>query len=562
MGLVMVVAASFTFAYSARMILPVFPGPPMEEPPREGSVGFLLPVAVVSLAGVVLGLAGPIAEPLLTPAAQAVLGEKAETDLALWHGVNPALLMSLAVIALGSVLVAFRHPLERLLGDRKLLPFTAIGITESLRDGSIALGRRVGDVTRSDAPFGHLAWPLVMLVVLAGGGLAIARVDPVHAPITRPTDWILLFLVTVGVVLANVAHTRMTIVVVVGVAGFAMSLFFFTLGAVDVALTQLMIETLTLVVIVLVLARLPDTFHRTGRARLAMAGVLAVLTGAAAGLGTWAFTGRRDLSEVGRTFLTEGEELTGGTNVVNTILVDFRALDTLGEFVVLGVAALAVIVALEGRGLLPYRPSPRRARVAEAVEDPVSNTIILRVTDRFLGPLLLVLSAYLFLRGHNAPGGGFVSALVLGAGISLIYLAAPDDRVSRLSRAYVTLIGWGAIIGVVTGLAGYADGSFLRPLHASLGGIKLTSALVFDLAVYLAVAGIILAAISRLGTTAGRPPLRKVGTQEEAMVGRGGTVDEPHHPDTAPRLATTGERDRTRAPWLEPSLDPPTEKER
>lgn len=550
-GTALVLAASLTFAYSARMILPVFPGPALSTPPREGSPAFLAPVALVSLAGVVLGVAGPLAEPLLTPAAQSVMGEKAHADLGLWHGVNPALMMSLAVIGLGLVLVALRHPIERLLGGRRLLPFTAVGIVDAVRDGSIAFGRRVGDVTRSDAPFGHLAWPLGLLVVLAGGGVLIADVEPVFAPLTRPTDWILLFLVLVGVVLANIAYTRMTMIVVVGVSGFAMSLFFFTLGAVDVALTQLMVEILTVVVIVLVLSRLPDTFHPTGRWRIGIATVLAVLVGAAAGLAAWAFTGRRDLSEVGGIFLAEGAELTGGTNVVNTILVDFRALDTLGEFVVLGVAALAIVIALDGRGLLPYRPSPRRPRIARAIDDSRSNTIVLRVTDRFLGPVLVLLSGYLFLRGHNAPGGGFISALVLGAGIALVYLAAPDDRVSRLSRSYTTLIGWGVVIGVLTGLIGYLDGSFLRPLHPYVAGVKLTTALVFDLAVYLAVAGIILAAISRLGTTQGRPPLRRVGAQDQALAGPGGTVTEPHHPDTAPLLATTAERDRTRAPWRE-----------
>lgn len=541
-GGALVAAACLTFAYSARMLRPLF-GPPMEAAPHEAPASFWLPVALVSGAGVVLGLFGPIAEPLLTPAAQVVAGPEATTDLALWHGINPALFMSLAVIAIGAGLVALRHPIDRLL-DRRLLPFNAVGVVDTLRDGNIALGRKVGDLTRSDSPFTHLVPPLGALVALGVAGLIWAQPPgPVLEDSVRPTDWLLLVLVIAAVVLANRARTRITMVVIVGVAGFAMSLYYFSLGAVDVALTQLMVEILTLVMMVLVLARLPEMFHRSPNRHRGIAFVLGIGVGGVAGLAAWALTGRRELSEVGNWYLANTYETTGGTNIVNTILVDFRALDTLGELTVLGVAALALISALEARGLLPYRPDTRHPNLARAVADPASNTIILRMTTLVVGPVLIALSIYFFFRGHNAPGGGFNAALVLGAGISLLYLSHSRDTLSA-PRWAVPLIGWGVVVGVTVGLFGLLDGSFLRPLHAELFGIKLTSALLFDLGVYFAVAGVILATIVRLGTREGRPQLRHTDTEGEAYHGPGGTVDEVHHPATSPRLSTYTSGDR------------------
>jgi len=127
------------------------------------------------------------------------------------------------------------------------------------------------------------------------------------------------------------------------------------------------------------------------------------------------------------------------------------------------------------------------------------NGVFLRTFARILGPLIVLLSLYFLVRGHNAPGGGFNSALIGGAGIAVYYLRAPDDLSARIRVPYVPVIAAGVIIGVVTGLAGFVDGSFLLPLHAYLGDLHLTTALVFDVGVYLAVLGVIMAAVDRLG---------------------------------------------------------------
>jgi multicomponent Na+:H+ antiporter subunit A len=176
--------------------------------------------------------------------------------------------------------------------------------------------------------------------------------------------------------------------------------------------------------------------------------------------------------------------------------------------------------------------------------------MVLRVTDRLLGPVIVVLSVFFLLRGHNAPGGGFISALIGAAGIALVYLAAQDDRVSRIRVPYTVLIGAGVLVGVGVGLLGLADGSFLRPLHFYVLGVHVTTALLFDVGVYLAVVGVVLAAISRLGVEeAEPPPVRRAGaTSSTVSAARTATTGTPHAPSTAPTSGVLGTRDRTRPP--------------
>ena len=535
-GAVAVLAASFTFAYSARMIITIFPGRPAQDPPKEASAAFLAPVALVSVAGLVLGLAGVLAEPLLGAAAAAVAGPDAEPHLGLWHGLAPELYMSLAVFTLGTILVLARRSVDRLL-DRELSPITGVGTVEALRGGSVALGAWIGGLTRADAPYRHLVPPVVVLVALTVVGVFTVDVPPLHGDVTRPLDWVLLGVVLVGVLLALGVRSRIALVTIIGVVGFAVALWFYELGAADVALTQLLVEILTVVVIVLLLNRLPSTFHRTGKRRSTTAAVVAVLAGTSAAVATWALTGRRGLSDAGQYFLAEAKTETGGSNVVNTILVDFRALDTLGELTVLGVAGIAIVVALESRGLLPKLHSPITEPPGSPISDARDNTMVLRVTERLLGPVIVVLSLFFLLRGHYQPGGGFIAALIGAAGISLVYLSAQDDRVSRLGVPYVKLIGAGVAVAVVVGLLGLAEGSFLRALHFDVFGVAITTALFFDVGVYLAVVGVILAAVSRLGVEEKEPPpLRRVGsTAVDGPAPRPTpTTDEPHHPSTAP----------------------------
>ena len=511
-------AALLTVAYSARMVFPVLFGPRGAVAPSGGTRAMAGAVTVVALAGAVLGPAASLLDAPLRSSTAAALGLAVGEvpGLYVWHGVSPALLVSAAVIVLGGVVVVARRRVDRLLG-RALFPVTGVEVVERLRAGVIDLGHATGRPYRSDAPARHL---LVPIVLVAAGGAAAGAVHAegfAPAPGTSQSwDAFLLLLAAGGVVATLVARTRFAAVVAAGVMGFAVALWFYELGAADVALTQLLVEVLTVVVIVFVLRRLPAAF--TGRSgRRGPRTLFAIGAGVAATLATLALTGHRGPSPAATWFLTQAEDRTGGTNVVNTILVDFRALDTFGELVVLALAALVMAALLDAR-----RPQPVRhgggGRSAAAVRDAQANAVFLGTAAKVMVPFLLLASVYVLLRGHNAPGGGFIGALLGAAALVLAYLAAPSDGAGRVRLPFLLVAGMGAVVAAGVGLLGFADGSFLRPLHADALGIHLTTALVFDVGVYLAVLGVLVAALNLLGTP--RPDTPRPQTLRSA-------VDEP-----------------------------------
>src|SRR5690625_122073 len=295
-----------------------------------------------------------------------------------------------------------------------------------------------------------------MVVLIAVVGLSrLVPLPQVVGTRSQPLEWLLVVLIAAGVAAALIAPARGAALVVTGVVGFATTLWYYVLGAADVALTQLLVEILTVVVMVLVLRRLPARFRPASTRRRLGAGGLALAAGLATTAGVLILTGRRPMSPAGQYYVTEGENLTGGQNVVNTILVDFRALDTLGELTVLGVAGVAVAAILSVRRPRPVqRPEPP-LRHGGGLTDAVHNTVFLRTLQRGVGPAVLVLSVLFLFRGHQLPGGGFIAALIGGAGLALAYLSAPRDRTIRMSA--MALIGSGVIVGAGIGLVGLAD---------------------------------------------------------------------------------------------------------
>lgn len=502
--------AVLTFAYSARIVLGAFGpgrgGPNTVEPPREASVSLWWPVALPAAAGVVLGAVPFLLDPLVGSAGGAASGTAQDVHLTLWHGVTPALVLSVLVLTLGAVMVLTRSKVDAI-AARVQFPFSALDIVDSARAGLIAAGGAVSRPTSTSSPRRHLMIPVACLIVLAGvaavSGPDLGARVPAGA---RAMDWGLLALVVAGVTWAVLARTRIAAVVVTGVVGFAMTAWFFSLGAADVALTQLLVEILTVVVMVLLLRRLPFRFRREpGRGKVVPA-LLALGAGAATTAGVLALTGRRELSRAGEYYITQGEEETGGANVVNTILVDFRALDTLGELTVLGIAGVAIVVLLRVRRELSPRQPEGAVDTNTPLADARANSVFTRTLTRLVGPLAVALSALLLLRGHQEPGGGFIAALMGGAGFALVYLAAPSDRAARIRVPYLLLIGLGVLIAAGIGVVGFTEGSFLTPMSASVLGVYLTSALVFDVGVYLAVVGVVLAALNLLGLPRSGPP--------------------------------------------------------
>lgn len=545
---VAVLTAIATFAYSGRFVLgamghyrspqdwintPRGSGANLVPVP-EGPVTFWLYPGFNALLSLVLGLMPFVLNgPISSAAAQAV-GSTQSVELLLWHGITPALLLSMLVIVIGSLAVWQQPRIEAFLVPRPF-KYSGLGAVEKFRQATIDLGAIVSSWTSGLNPGRHLVVPSALLVVLAAvGWLGIDDLPAQNDELTRWTDWLLLAVVAVGVVATVRAKTRVAAVVVLGTVGFSVTLWFFALGAVDVALTQLMVEILTVVIMVLLLHRLPKKFGR--QEPLSKLAVFASIgAGVAAFAGTFALTGRNGMSEPAKYFAESAAEVTGGNNLVNVILVEFRALDTLGELTVLGVAGISAAALLASR--LPNPVRPHRFIESSPLSPATDNSVYLRTFAKIALPVLVILSLVLLFRGHNESGGGFVSALIAGSAFALAYLAASDDEIAPIRWPYMGLIGAGVLVGAGVGFIGLFEGSYLAPIQWDIFGYTLYSSLIFDLGVYFAVLGVIIGALNMLGTQRGLAAVYEGATSLRSSSRRRPAPREPI--DAQPRREVT-----------------------
>lgn len=491
-GGVAVLSAAFTFAYSVRLVWGAFAGPTQQRRLYDAAPSFLAPAAVPAVVGLLLGLFVAQLNPLFDRSVQAtVLAESARADLRLVPDplTSPAFAMSIATVLLGLMLFRAREPVDRAL-QRLDLRVRGVDVYDRAYAALLRACDRVAAPARSGELAPHLVWPLLSLVVLAVGVVVLGGVDGVGPPVSRPEDWVVVALTALAVLGLCLSPSRLGAVVVLGVVGFLIAAWFLLLGGVDLALTQMLVEILTVAVAVLVLQRLPARFAPTPRTRRVGAAALAVAVGLAAGAATLLLTGRSGPTAAAQWYVEESEDAAGGTNLVNAILVDFRGLDTFGEMTVLAVAAIGLLAFLRADAAPDVR--------ARSMDLPGDRTVI-RSAARILVPVICAVSAWLLLRGHYEPGGGFVGALAAALALVLARLPRAADARSRLDPA--VLLTAGLVVAVAAGALGLLDGSFLRPLTGSIEilgtDLSLTTSLIFDLGVFLAVLGLVVAAMDR-----------------------------------------------------------------
>jgi multicomponent Na+:H+ antiporter subunit A len=368
-----VIASVLTFAYSARYYWGTFEGAETSAAHRAPG-WFVAPTLLTAVAGLVVGLRVPLLDPLVNGVAAGITGQSAELGLGLWHGFGLPLLMSAVVVGAGLTAFAGRVWLERT-QLRFALPLDGALAFDRLYHGTLALGKWVGRPAASDVP-AHYLLPMLGALLLLGGAAALTGVDGGDSPAPSFTaDWVLVALLAASILGVVQARSRLAAVATLGLSGFLVAGWFVLLGAPDLAATQLLVETLTIMLVVLVFRRLPAGFFAERPPRRIGAAVVAGCVGVSAGVATYGLTGRRGLSETGAWYLAEAEGLTGGANVVNTILVDFRALDTLGEITVLGAAALGIFALARlaaggpaSRSVDDIAPPPEPARPADGAK--------------------------------------------------------------------------------------------------------------------------------------------------------------------------------------------------
>jgi multicomponent Na+:H+ antiporter subunit A len=518
-GLGLVVVASIgTVAYSARYVIGTFFGPVRSEAHRA-PLGFELPALLLAASGLVLGPLASRLTPMLDTLGLQLAGASPGVKLALWHGVTVPLLLSGLIVGLGLTVARTRPMIERIVADRARP--SGERLFDRAYDATLDLGELLRRTASSHALAAYLLPAIAVLLALLMRGLR--TVGPLGVvPASTSLDWVIIALLAGAILGVVQARSRIAAVAALGLVGFLVASWFVLHGAPDLALTQLLVETLTVALVIVVFRRLPDTFSRGGWPRRRVAASIAGLVGVGLGGLTWLSVGRSGRSDVGSRFLAEAEPITGGDNVVNTILVDFRALDTLGEIGVLVIAALGIYALVRLPALRPLGPPTLPRMKGRQVEDPTFSgtgaieSVVLRLMTDLLAPVLLLTSLWLLLRGHDAVGGGFIGGLTAGAAAVLLYLSQGHERLwqSRWFRT-LPLVGLGLVIAAVYGLAGLpASGNFLAGGKIGLpGGMVVASSLVFDIGVYLVVVGLVVAILRHLGQ--GIP-------EDEPVAARGG----------------------------------------
>lgn len=516
--------AVFSVAYSFRYIVHVYFGARRDDyphPPHDPPAGLWLPPALLVVLVVLIGLfPETFAGALVRASAGAVIGGPVpDFHLALWHGLTPALAMSAIALVLG-LAILWRYPRVRALWAAGPHPeakamFDAFIASLVATSRLVVLGLHNGSLQR------YLAFLIgATLVIGAGAFLGASHAPGVRELLPANPVAVVAWLLLVGAcIAATLLHRqRLVALVTVSVIGLIVSLSFLYLSAPDLALTQISVEVVTVILILLALYFLPkNTPREPGSVRRLRDGLLAIGGGGGIGLLTWAVL-TRDFKTISTYYLDHSVPGGGGTNVVNVILVDFRGFDTFGEIIVLGIAALTIFALLDGA--LRGHVAPKLAAwVPDQPQSADRHPLIMVVATRVMLPLALMVGAYIFLRGHNLPGGGFIAGLVVAIALIMQYMASGFGwAAQRMHVDYHAMIGAGVLIAAATGIAAMVmDHPFLTSafdhFHLPIvGEFELASAMAFDAGVFLTVVGAVmlaLANLSRLGRRAAHQPVNQ-----------------------------------------------------
>ena len=501
------VGAAFSVAYSLRFIHDVFfNGEPIDlpkvpkEPPRYMKVPVEILVALCLLVGI---FPAYIVGDLLHIASAAVLAHEAPTySLSIWHGLNMPLLMSFLAMVGGITIYYNRRHLFQFQSqfdepDAKHV-FEAVvqwvikaaeRIIATLENGS--LQRYIFLLLMFTLVMG--AWPLLDLAQNAGSRPQIP-IDGVAI-----TGALLMIFSAIATVIWH--RRRFLALIFLSVVGLVVSLVFAQFSAPDLALTQLSVEIVTIILLLLALFFLPQSTQKeSSNRRLSLDLLVSGLIGCVIGTICFAML-TTPLDTISDFFLANSKTGGGGTNVVNVILVDFRGFDTLGEITVLGIAALGIFKLIAKMRIhMPSRDDKGRAWS----NDP--HPMMFEMVSQSLLPLALLVSVYIFLRGHNVPGGGFIAGLITSVAIIQQYIAHGVHWIKpRVKIDYQWLIAGGILIATATGLGSWIfDKPFLSTwfdhFHLPwIGEFELASAMLFDLGVYLTVVGSVMLILANLG---------------------------------------------------------------
>lgn len=517
-AIVATLAGIFAVAYSIRLVHGVFfDGPLGKQVPNkdahEPAFGMRAPATLLAILCILVGLLPALlVEKIVNSTTQATTQnfDFEGTHLALWHGFNLPLLMSVIAL-LGGIIFYFSlakgGALREIDLDPKLGRLQGRVLFDLFLKNLLLNSRRFRRATENGKLQSYLLWIVIFTVGLVGFPLLSNAVgtgtrELTHAPALAIILWLLLF--SACWMLLWFHHERIKAVLISGAVGLVVTMVFIGFSAPDLALTQITVDVVTTVLLLMSLSLLPQlTPYESSPTRRWRDAIIALGGGLGIAAIAWLIM-TRDHNSISWFFLQQSIPLGGGTNVVNVILVDFRGFDTFCEITVLGIAAIGVLSLMDGMRAhgttmtqgLTYRFNP--------------SPLMLRITASWILPVALVVSLYIFMRGHNLPGGGFIAGLVTSLALIIQYIAVGQDKTEQLlgaksGRLYEIWIGIGLTIAGLTGIAAWFwSRPFLTSAHIYvsppiIGEMHLASAALFDVGVYVTVVGATMLMISVLG---------------------------------------------------------------
>ena len=527
------VGSLFSAAYCFRLIGHVFMGPVRDDypaKPHDPNPGLWFPPALLVVLVVVIGVAPFLAEPFVKLVTASVLGGVVEVPtayFAIWHGLVPALFMSIIAVLGGLLMLAIFNPALRL-WDAAPRPEAKV-IFDAVVSGIVGLARKL-ILPLHDGKFTRYAAVGSVTIIAAGyhawvtgtvGAPARAVQNPGLVPIV---GWAVLIAGTGALVMMH--RNRLFSLILIGILGLIISIGFVFFSAPDLAMTQFTVEVVTIILLLLALNFLPrETPVESSVLRRMRDGGIAILGGLATfGLAFHYLVRDAVGSPISEFHLANSYQGGGGTNVVNVILVDFRGFDTYGEIIVLGIAALLIYALTQSLLDGPVRARLASRKPAKPRAGDV-HPMMMVVLTRVIMPVVLMVGFYIFLRGHNEPGGGFIAGLIVAIGMLMQYMANGFAWTSeRLRYPYHEVIGAGVLIAGLTGIGSWVFGKpfltsdFTYVRIPPFGEFELATAALFDLGVFLAVVGAVMLSLesfSRLAQRASEPesdlPLRDDG---------------------------------------------------
>ena len=535
-----VVGSMLTVAYSLRFFWGAFGKKSNCEAvrPVHESFDFLIAPAVLAASGIALGFLANFVDGWLVGYAEDFPSEGEDYHLALWHGIEPALGITALTLVVGVALFVKRDAVTRIQNALGSGVSAANAYWASMRFIDRTAARTTSLTQRGSLPF-YLSVIFLVFVAAVGTAVAFNRSWPDEIRLwDYPAQLAIAIAMMIAAIAATRAAKRFQAVVLVGVTGFGMTALFVLQGAPDLALTQLLVEIVTLVAFVLVLRRLParlGTQH--GSERKLLRAIIGIAVGLTMAVVAVVALGARSDVPISVDWPQLAYEQGHGRNVVNVVLVDLRGWDTMGELSVIIAAATGVasLIFISSRtDNLPRVPrrearktiSTRRKNAIDPTNSENSRgswllagrtlaarnrSILLEVVVRLIFHAIIVVSIYLLFAGHNAPGGGFAGGLVAGLALVARYLAggrfelgaaAPIDA-GKLLGIGLTMSAGTALVPLFFGVEALTSTWFEGEIWL-FGHVEFVTSTFFDIGVYLVVIGLVLDVLRSLGAEVDR----------------------------------------------------------